>query len=279
MFQTCPFCHSQVSQFEWAAHLQQHQRLRPDGQMHDHVTVAPQQRYQGSLQGQPQWYVHARCGSTTGMPEEIIRSYLADPFLYNDQSFCTGCQRYVPTHELFWQGTSQSLADYTKQLRIDYISRNQLSPSDFDWGPSGPVRRKASRSKGLVIALAGMGLVGALLFVGCMGVLIFAGLADRNPQPFPQPRGRFVGAPPFDVQAQPVHRPREPVFPELPPRTIPGSAPESFNAEAWANENRRRMEQFQADMERHNREMEERMNAQREQTQRRLEELRARSRR
>jgi hypothetical protein len=39
------------------------------------------------------------------MPEEIIRSYLANPFLYGGGSFCWGCNDYVQEAELFWTET------------------------------------------------------------------------------------------------------------------------------------------------------------------------------
>ena len=63
--------------------------------MNDHVTNAPDERYRGSLDGVPRTYRHSRCGGGTGMPEEIIRSYLANPLLYNDRSFCCRCGDYV----------------------------------------------------------------------------------------------------------------------------------------------------------------------------------------
>jgi hypothetical protein len=138
------------------------------------------------------------------MPEEIIRSYLADPFLYNDQSFCTGCQRYVSTDELFWHGTSQSLTEYTKQLRVDYIKRNQLNPADFDWGPKGPTRRKSRVGK-WIAAVAGTGVLAIALCGGCVGLVVALSAAHR-----PQPRQRI--APPVAVA---------PRIPDLPPPQIP----------------------------------------------------------
>jgi hypothetical protein len=49
--------------------------------MKDHVTVHPTGRFKGSLRGVPQVYRHPKCGVATKMPEEIIRSYLVNPFL------------------------------------------------------------------------------------------------------------------------------------------------------------------------------------------------------
>ncbi|MFI8523330.1 hypothetical protein ACIGB8_02725 [Promicromonospora sukumoe] len=51
------------------------------------------------------------------MPEEIVRSYLANPFLYGDRSFCTGCGDYVSKAELCWIETRQPLREYFDALR------------------------------------------------------------------------------------------------------------------------------------------------------------------
>jgi hypothetical protein len=93
----------------------------PDGQMTDHITVHPKGQYQGSLEGVPRGYRHPRCEVVTGMPEEIIRSYLVNPFLYSGGSFCCGCNDYVPEEELFWDETGQCLADYFRELQEEYL--------------------------------------------------------------------------------------------------------------------------------------------------------------
>jgi len=55
------------------------------------------------------------------MPEDIIRSYLVNPFLYSGGSFCCGCNDYMPYEELFWEETGQSLAEYFQKLQDDYL--------------------------------------------------------------------------------------------------------------------------------------------------------------
>jgi hypothetical protein len=55
------------------------------------------------------------------MPEEIIRSYLVNPFLYSGGSFCCGCNGYMPYAELFWEETGQCLADYFRELQAEYL--------------------------------------------------------------------------------------------------------------------------------------------------------------
>ncbi|MBV9469933.1 MAG: hypothetical protein JO316_06420 [Abitibacteriaceae bacterium] len=117
MKKQCPFCHQQIFALVYNSHIAQHTERLPDGQQKDHYTVPPNQRYQGSLEGVPQIYYHAKCGMATRMPEEIIRSYLVNPFLYNNTTFCSGCHNYVPSKELTWTETGERLSDYTARLQ------------------------------------------------------------------------------------------------------------------------------------------------------------------
>ncbi|MFE7508251.1 hypothetical protein [Promicromonospora sp. NPDC057488] len=114
---TCPFCHRKVSPPALRLHEWWHGRRRRDGQQQGHVTLTRDARYEGSLDGVPQTYRHSVCGAGTGMPEEIVRSYLANPFLYGDLSFCTGCGDYVSKAELRWAETGQPLREYFDALR------------------------------------------------------------------------------------------------------------------------------------------------------------------
>lgn len=125
----CPFCHRQVLWLLFTRHLAKHTRLLPDGQMTDHVTVAEQDRYQGSLAGVPQVYEHPACGGRTGMPEEIVRSYLVNPFIYSGATFCCGCGDYIRHEELVWVETCQGLADYFKELQQEFLE---------EFGETGP---------------------------------------------------------------------------------------------------------------------------------------------
>ena len=115
----CPFCHEYVDRAEFPDHRQQHLRLRQDGQQAEYVTLPQEDRDQGSLADVPKVYVHRVCGAATGMPEEIIRSYLKDPFLYSaDQTFCTGCGYHVPFRECVWTETGEDLQTYMNKLRL-----------------------------------------------------------------------------------------------------------------------------------------------------------------
>lgn len=128
LFTRCAFCHKLVFNLFYSGHLAKHTQLLPDGQMTDHITVHPQGRFQGSLKGVPRGYVHPKCGVVTGMPEEIIRSYLVNPFLYSGGSFCCGCNGYVPYEELVWQETGQGLAEYFQELQDKYVRQHGEPP-------------------------------------------------------------------------------------------------------------------------------------------------------
>jgi hypothetical protein len=127
-FVRCPYCHKLVFRFFYSGHVAKHKALRPDGQQNEYVTLHPSGRYEGSLDGVPQCYRHAKCGVVTRMPEEIIRSYLVNPFLYGAGSFCCGCGEHIPEEELFWYETGQNMAEYTRQLREAYIRKYGAPP-------------------------------------------------------------------------------------------------------------------------------------------------------
>lgn len=201
MHKLCPFCHTWLSTSIFDEHLASHTRLLPDGQQQDHVTVRPSERFAGDIAKEPRWYVHPRCGGVTGMPEDIIRSYLADPFLYNESSFCTGCGTYVPTVELYWQETNESLQAASYRRKAEFIQRNHLNPDDFVWDASGPARRKKrGGGVGWGIAALAIGGVAALClfgFVFLIGLLSVRAQAARNRQAAP-PVPLNAGMPDFN---------------------------------------------------------------------------------
>lgn len=92
--------------------------------MNEHVTLAPQLRFEGSLEDVPSLYRHAKCGVVTQMPEEIIRTYLVSPLTYNDGSFCGGCGTYVDTATLTWIDTGEMVLKYMARLRSEYLFSN-----------------------------------------------------------------------------------------------------------------------------------------------------------
>ncbi len=123
----CSFCHQQISVAEYDRHVEEHLKLRPDGQQKDYATLPPEERVdEAALAAAPKWYQHLKCGAVTGMPEEIIRTYLANPWFYTaDETYCGGCQTHVPKRECVWEETAETLQDYTNRLRA---ARPDLRP-------------------------------------------------------------------------------------------------------------------------------------------------------
>jgi LSD1 subclass zinc finger protein len=113
----CQYCHQPVPRAEYAQHVDLHIRPQADGQRTDYATLPPDQR-EGNWEEAPRWYRHSRCGHVTGMPEEIIQTYLQDPWFYlSDKTFCTGCGRHVRQGECVWVETGENLQTYTDRLR------------------------------------------------------------------------------------------------------------------------------------------------------------------
>jgi hypothetical protein len=156
-FVECPFCHKSVFRWFYSWHESKHTARRADGQMNEHITAAPDLRFDGSLDGVPQGYRHAKCGVTTGMPEEIIRTYLVQPLTYNDSSFCCGCSDYVISSELIWIETGESVMSYMCKLRADYL-RSELgidpSGSEIILTPSTLAKIRSISAKGFKPLLA-----------------------------------------------------------------------------------------------------------------------------
>ena len=114
----CPYCHERVEKADYPAHEEAHLALKPDGQHSEYATLPEEEREDGDLTGVPQMYVHRKCGVATRMPEEIVRSYLKNPYLYSaDQTFCCGCGKHVPFRACVWTETGEDLQSYTDKLR------------------------------------------------------------------------------------------------------------------------------------------------------------------
>ena len=114
----CPYCHTLVGEERLAEHEARHVADRGDGQQEDYATLPPEDRADDSLDDVPQVYVHRKCGVATRMPEEIVRSYLVNPWLYSaDATFCCGCGTHVPFRQCVWSETGENLQKYMDRLR------------------------------------------------------------------------------------------------------------------------------------------------------------------
>lgn len=117
----CEYCHEYVPRSQYNQHVDQHLELREDGQQSEYATLPPEDRMTAyDVNTVPRWYRHDSCGEVTGMPEEIIETYLTNPWFYlSDKTFCTGCHRHVRLKECVWEETGEDLQTYTDRLRAD----------------------------------------------------------------------------------------------------------------------------------------------------------------
>jgi hypothetical protein len=65
----------------------------------------------------PRQFVHAKCGATTRMPDDMVAGYLANPHKYNDWAYCSKCDGFVPHRECRWVETDEPLDAYFGRLK------------------------------------------------------------------------------------------------------------------------------------------------------------------
>ena len=113
-------------------------------------------------------YVHHRCGGVTVMPDEIIRTYLFDPYSFSRQTICATCNGAVDQSECSWVDTGQNLDEYFKQLtklRGARFQKVRLLASPITVAPLAVLI-------GLVVGLIkGEGLLGWIVGFGAGGAM------------------------------------------------------------------------------------------------------------
>jgi hypothetical protein len=124
----CPYCHVELTWREYSPHIAKHLERQADGQQQEHKTLPPEDRYQENLANTPQAYCCDRCQAVTTMPEDIIRTYLVDPWFYDPYTFCGGCGRYLHQRHFTWVTTGQRLDHYFAGLQAAHPERR---PSIF----------------------------------------------------------------------------------------------------------------------------------------------------
>lgn len=70
---------------------------------------------------EPREYVHHTCGYTTIMPDEVIQAYLADPYTFDNTTFCANCKRQVPDTECTWVESGEQLRSYMERLQRQHV--------------------------------------------------------------------------------------------------------------------------------------------------------------
>lgn len=178
----CPYCHEMIDNGSLAAHTAQHRALQADGQQKDYATLPPEERYDKNLIGVPTAYVHGQCGVATRMPDEIIRSYLQNPYLYlADTTFCVGCGRQVPYAECTWSQTGENLQQYFDALRAEKPECRPAGLGGVANRPSAPSTNPAPASSSFSGQRVVIGLI-AVIGLGALAKLprAFKKLADNQ---------------------------------------------------------------------------------------------------
>lgn len=175
----CLYCHELIAEAVWPAHEAMHLAPRADGQQTDYATLPPEERETGDVDHEPSVYVHGKCGEATQMPEEIIRSYLKDPWLYMaDTTYCCGCQQHVPFRACCWVDTGEDLQSYMDRLRA---AKPELKPQGCvcECGHDGEdieedLRAHTDPSRAARQELKPKGCLGtALILVALTGAVVF----------------------------------------------------------------------------------------------------------
>jgi len=124
----CPYCHQHIDSAAYPSHEAAHRKLLSDGQQSAYATLPAEERAAGPVDLVPQVYRHDKCHQATVMPEDIIRTYLKDPYFYRaDRTYCCGCRAHVPMRECVWVETGQNLQTYMDVLRAE---KPELRPAD-----------------------------------------------------------------------------------------------------------------------------------------------------
>jgi tetratricopeptide (TPR) repeat protein len=163
----CPYCHEYIASELLAAHIAQHRSRLPDGQQQDYLTLPPEDRADGDLTGIPVAYIHKSCGVGTRMPDEIVRSYLNNPYLYlADTTFCVGCGKHVPNAECHWSETGENLQKYFDTLRA---AKPEYRPAGFRAKAESPMQGATATSQASSFSVNRIGI--ALAAIIGMGIL------------------------------------------------------------------------------------------------------------
>jgi hypothetical protein len=69
----------------------------------------------------PRVYKHKKCGCKVRMSDDVILTYLDDPFYYTEFTHCPRCGGDVPRRECVWVETRQRMDEYFEDLQAEAI--------------------------------------------------------------------------------------------------------------------------------------------------------------
>lgn len=89
----------------------EHHNLKPNGQQHDYVVLAEEERAKGFVRPVRRSYRHLKCGGVTTMGQTLAETYARDPGFYSG-TFCCDCGSHFPVGtdgEFVWDGSSEKV--------------------------------------------------------------------------------------------------------------------------------------------------------------------------
>lgn len=111
------------------------------------------------------------------MPEEIVRSYLVNPYLYSNFTYCASCQEHVPYKECYWRETKENLQTYIDGLRAAKPDMNPNRISNAASAEHATPEKTNKQSENVA------GIILGVLFLGAgVGLPTFVFLRGKLPQ-------------------------------------------------------------------------------------------------
>src|SRR5438093_4340016 len=74
----------------------------------------------------PRVYKHKKCGAKVRMSDDVVLTYLDDPFYYNEFTHCPRCGGDVPRSQCVWVETGQRMDEYFEDLQAEAIISGRL---------------------------------------------------------------------------------------------------------------------------------------------------------
>ena len=82
--------------------------------------------------GTPTVYYHSKCDEETVMPDDVIATYLEDPWTYDETTQCAHCGKAVPLSKCYWVDNDERLLDYFEDLKAEDLLYGDRDPGPRD---------------------------------------------------------------------------------------------------------------------------------------------------